>query len=64
MPTSKLSASRRDIIETYKIVRQAPSEHTIVFRIAKILGYKIDKNKNNSFVRKVINEYIEQVSNQ
>jgi hypothetical protein len=60
---NKISAARREIIETYKIVRQVPSRNTVVFRISKILGYKIDVNKNNTFVRRVLNEYLQELAN-
>ena len=54
---TKLSAARREIIAAYEVVRQAPKEGSIVRQVCSFLGRKLDGNKNNTFVRTVINEY-------
>ena len=52
--------SRRVIIREYQtILLHPPSENPAVVRIiAERLGYTIDKNRSNDFVRRVIREYL------
>jgi len=60
MPKTRISSARREIIAAFTVIRQIPGEGTIVQRIVKMTGRPLDKNRDNSFVRKVIREYTKQ----
>ena len=54
---NKLSAARREILAAYFVVKQSGNKN-IVQRVTLFLGRKLDVNKSNSFVRKVIDDYV------
>lgn len=51
----------RSYIKTHPDLRICSSE--IVRKVSLDVGYTIDKNKSNDFVRRVIKEYIEFLNN-
>ena len=54
----EISPSRRTIIRSYLRLREIAHEN-IVREIAQELGYTLDKNNSNEFVRRVIREFLE-----
>lgn len=54
----RISAARREIIYAYETLKKNLGDKVTVRHVAKFLGYTIDKNNNNSTVRKVIKEYL------
>jgi hypothetical protein len=57
--THRQNLPRRMIIEKYKEVRMLPlREHSVIYEVAIRLGYAIDKNRTNDYVRRVIREYL------
>jgi hypothetical protein len=57
----KPSVSRRLIIEKFEQLRRSPlPNHSIIVTIAMTFGYSIDKNGTNDFVRRVINDHIDE----
>jgi hypothetical protein len=54
----RMSYSRKAIINTYVLFRAEPNhDDSLIRRIAKLLGYTIDKNGSNDYVRRVIRKY-------
>lgn len=54
---NKVSRAAQEIIQAYVTVRQVAGEGTMVQRVAKHLGRKLDENKGHSQIRRVITEY-------
>lgn len=60
LPSKHLSPSRLSIVRAFVALRADPQRvaHSIVFTIARDLGYTIDRNNSNDFVRRVIRDYL------
>ena len=57
----RLSPSRMRIIKEYLKLRGNVERDTNIIRlIAKNLGYTVDKNRSNDFVRRVLKEFFEE----
>lgn len=57
MTTNRYSSAREQIIQAYEIVRQVGGTETIVQRVAKFLGRKLDYHGDHSHIRRTIRSY-------
>lgn len=53
-----MTPQRKQIVYAYERLRFRPGGGTLVRRISQELRYTLDKNRSNSFVAKVVREYV------
>lgn len=61
---SHYGPSRRRIVIEFQRLRERGNnvEKTVVYQIASNLGYSIDRNFSNDFVRRVLKDYLRSIS--